>query len=132
MIRKMRLKTGHAHFLSGTLKFGGACPACSLIRITKLRPVYRYQFYHPCSYHYSLSSLHAQSPCEKGCHISHILPHHSLVTLPLNGTLKDSFTFSSVPTLLFVISDFHFIKYQPFHNGAPPFRFFSSLSYLDG
>ena len=33
-----RLKTGHAHPLSGLLKFWGACPACTLNRITKLRP----------------------------------------------------------------------------------------------
>ena len=35
-----RLKTGHAHHLSGTLKFLGACPACTLNRITKLMPAY--------------------------------------------------------------------------------------------
>ena len=33
-----RLKTGHAHPLSGTLNFWGACPACTPNRITKLRP----------------------------------------------------------------------------------------------
>ena len=39
---KVSLKTGHAHSLSGTLKLSGACPACTLNRITKLRPVHKH------------------------------------------------------------------------------------------
>ena len=40
MNTKVRLKSGHAHSLSGTLKLLGACPACTLNKITKLGPAY--------------------------------------------------------------------------------------------